>query len=123
MCSIFGIFGLQPGDDLAALAPERQRIIAKLGRPLPRPAFPVDFLRQDLPELYLAQLPDRIYLGVFNFSEHPVVKEVALAGLGIPRREYRIADYWEERELGRTADRFDVPLEKHAAKLLVLTPE
>jgi alpha-galactosidase len=111
------------GDDLAALAPERERIIAKLGKPLPRPAFPVDFLRRDLPELYLAQLPDRIYLGVFNFSDLPVVKEVALSVLGIPVREYRIADYWEERDLGRTADRFDVPLERHASKLLVLTPE
>ncbi|MCU0486355.1 MAG: alpha-galactosidase [Anaerolineales bacterium] len=89
-------------DELAALSPERLKMLSCLAPILSPGGQPLDMLERDMPELY--HVPVQAAAGcwhlvaLFNWSNCPQRIRVALPRLGLPAgQEFYVFDFWAQR--------------------------
>lgn len=107
-------------DDLAALTPERRRLIDPLLPVLGKAALGLDWLEREMPETLELSLHgaagDWRVMGLFNWSETPGVRSLALPA------ESHIFDFWSQT-YHRAAGVFTTPrLAPHSGCLLAVRP-
>ena len=89
-------------DELAALSPERLKMLSCLTPILSPGGQPLDMLEHDMPELY--HVPVQAAAGrwhlvaLFNWSNCPQQRSIALPRLGLPAgQEFYVFDFWAQR--------------------------
>jgi alpha-galactosidase len=114
---------LMISDDLGTLDAEGRRLIEfafRLGeevRAVKRTYAAPDLMERRMPELQLALGPEDVYLGVYNFGQHPVPKTVRLADF-IPWPRYTVQEYESGRHVElREGELRTEAIEPHGTRL------
>ena len=115
------------GDDPRYLSPERAALLtdsdvlalAQEGVS----AWPLD-VRETPAPVWAARLRDGgVVVGVFNWSDRPVQRTIALAQLGLdPARRYRVRDLWNPEASGAATGSYTVELPPRSVALLLVGP-
>ena len=119
------------GDKLPELEqqPERLRLVHLCLPSSGQPARPIDLFRvgeagRDTPRVWRlhARRPwgEWEVLGVFNWSDQPLVETITRRDLGLPPGEHLVFDFWAGRPLGRMKRELKVEVPPGSAKCLRL---
>jgi alpha-galactosidase len=98
------------GDDLTKISPERMAMLKGL---LPPTGVAAEF-KNDALDVGFIQLPDKLMVCLFNWSDGPVNVSFQLPAAA------HIRDYWSEEDLGRHQGTVEIRnMPPHSARLLI----
>lgn len=92
-------------DDLAALSPERRKIVESLLPVVGQSALPRDWLDRPMPEVFTLPLSgpvgDWLLVGLFNWDDRPAERTLDLSTLGLAKANgYLVYEFWKGELLG-----------------------
>ena len=125
--SVLGLYGgsVILGDNMTSLTEERMNIITKILPLYNVAAVPIDFLKQEIPSILTMDVARSFenwkVVGVFNYSEKPIVKTIDFQQLGLKNnKEYHVYGFWQQKYYGILERMVSLALEPHACEIFAI---
>lgn len=125
--TVLGLYGgtVLLGDRMTTLAEERRKIAAAVFPLYPASAYPVDFLKNEIPELLAMDVRNQSeqwkIIALFNYADKPAIKTVDFGVIGLDEKHaYHAREFWDGKYLGKIKGCMIQTLEPHSCKVFAL---